>query len=56
MRRAVSASRTYGRYAVGLRPILDPETSTRRAPKTRRTPKERSTRTRQLLTGPLLQE
>ena len=25
MRRAASASRTYGRFAVGLRPILDPD-------------------------------
>ena len=31
MRRAASASRTSGRYAVDLRPILDPDASTRRA-------------------------
>jgi hypothetical protein len=38
-----SASRTSGRYAVGLRPILDPETSPRRAQTTSENNEERST-------------
>ncbi|MCA1675220.1 MAG: hypothetical protein LC799_24520 [Actinobacteria bacterium] len=43
MRRAASASRTSGRSAVGLRPILDPNASTRRAQNLAEQPKRKIT-------------
>jgi hypothetical protein len=42
LRPAASPSRTFGRYAVGLRPILDPAASTERARKTAEQQKEKS--------------
>ncbi len=42
MHHAGPASRTFGRSAVGLRPILDTNPLLRRAPKPPENPKERS--------------
>ena len=53
---AAPASRTFGRYAVGLRPILDPAASTERAQKRRNSRKEKSNPTTDGLDkAPLLQ-